>query len=89
MRSYPPLPPLSFQCLVVRLAGSSFNAVLDPFSRIITKSPKLNVALSTQGMAVALIERLWSPGSNAIARLSLLKLLKVIVISVIPAIFFV
>ena len=63
--------------LFARLSGSSFVSALDPFLKMITKSKRLNVALATSGLAPALIARLEDRSLNAIARLNILKMIKV------------
>ncbi|XP_020573875.1 MAP3K epsilon protein kinase 1-like [Phalaenopsis equestris] len=53
-----------------------FVNVLEPFLKIITKSPRINTAMATNGLTTHLISRL--DHHDAIARLNLLKLIKAV-----------
>ncbi|XP_024545433.1 MAP3K epsilon protein kinase 1 isoform X1 [Selaginella moellendorffii] len=57
-------------------SGSSFVHILEPFLKIITKSPRLNTALAVSGLTPLLVGRL--DHQDAIARLNLLKLIKAV-----------
>lgn len=54
----------------------SFVHILEPFLKIITKSPRINVNLATSGLIPLLVARL--DHQDAIVRLALLKLIKVV-----------
>ncbi|PKU75336.1 MAP3K epsilon protein kinase 1-like [Dendrobium catenatum] len=53
-----------------------FVNILEPFLKIITKSPRINTAMATNGLTTQLISRL--DHQDAIARLNLLKLIKAV-----------
>ncbi|XP_074559829.1 MAP3K epsilon protein kinase 1-like [Curcuma longa] len=53
-----------------------FAHILEPFLKIITKSPRINTAMATNGLTTLLVARL--EHQDAIARLSLLKLIKAV-----------
>lgn len=53
-----------------------FVNILEPFLKIITKSPRINTAMATNGLTTQLISRL--DHQEAIARLNLLKLIKAV-----------
>ncbi|XP_051122206.1 MAP3K epsilon protein kinase 1-like isoform X2 [Andrographis paniculata] len=53
-----------------------FLHILEPFLKIITKSPRINTTLAVNGLTPLLISRLDHP--DAIARLNLLKLIKAV-----------
>ncbi|MCO5557593.1 hypothetical protein L7F22_011159 [Adiantum nelumboides] len=54
----------------------SFVHILEPFLKIITKSPRINVSLATSGLFPLLVARL--DHQDAIVRLTLLKLIKAV-----------
>eukprot|EP00898_Chlorokybus_atmophyticus_P006214 jgi/Chlat1/6594/Chrsp46S06092 len=61
--------------------GTAFVHILDPFLKIVTKSTRINVALSTTGgLAPLLVEKLRQSARDGdnIARVSLLKICKVV-----------
>ncbi|XP_031500830.1 MAP3K epsilon protein kinase 1-like [Nymphaea colorata] len=61
-----------FQCC----PETSFIHILEPFLKIITKSPRINTTLAVNGLTPLLIARL--DHQDAIARLNLLKLIKAV-----------
>ncbi|MCO5580002.1 hypothetical protein L7F22_033868 [Adiantum nelumboides] len=54
----------------------SFVHILEPFLKIITKSPRINVSLATSGLFPLLVARL--DHQDALVRLTLLKLIKAV-----------
>ncbi|XP_042454859.1 MAP3K epsilon protein kinase 1-like [Zingiber officinale] len=53
-----------------------FAQILEPFLKILTKSPRINTAMATNGLTTLLVARL--EHQDAIARLNLLKLIKAV-----------